>query len=56
VVLLNENGQAGAVRLLQQRSGSGARYGDGSQTFWVKGDTATYQRGGSYQCKAIQAP
>jgi membrane-bound inhibitor of C-type lysozyme len=56
VVLLYENGQAGAVRLFQQRSGSGARYGDGSQTFWVKGDTAIYQRGGSYQCKAIQAP
>ena len=56
VVRLNENGQAGAVRLLQQRSGSGARYSDGSQTFWVKGDTASYERGGSYQCKVIQAP
>lgn len=53
VVLLFNDGQAGAVRLLQQRSASGARYGDGVESFWIKGDTATYKRGGGYQCKVI---
>lgn len=51
VILLKENGQAGAVRLLQQPAASGARYSDGDQTFWIKGDTATYTRGGTDQCQ-----
>jgi len=38
-------GTEGASRLLQQRSGSGARYADGDEVFWVKGDQATWRRG-----------
>ena len=56
VILLFEDGRAGAVRLPQQRSASGARYGDGVESFWIKGDTATYTRGGAYQCKVIPPP
>ncbi len=56
VILLLENGQAGAVRLPQQRSASGARFSDGNESFWVKGDSATWQRGGTYQCKASRPP
>lgn len=43
VVLLSGSNEAS--RLPQQRSGSGARYGDGNETFWIKGDQATWQRG-----------
>ena len=41
-----------AVRLPQQPSGSGARYGAGNQSFWVKGDQATWQfaAGATYSC------
>lgn len=42
VVLLT--GSEGASRLLQQRSASGARYGDGAEEFWIKGDQATWRR------------
>ena len=34
-----------AIRLPQQPSGSGARYGAGAQSFWLKGDRATWQVG-----------
>ncbi len=53
-VILIHAGTHSGDRLLQRRSGSGARYGDGDQTFWIKGDTATWQRGGTYQCKALE--
>jgi len=43
VILLT--GTEGASRLLQQRSGSGARYADGDEVFWIKGDRASWQRG-----------
>ena len=49
VVLLT--GTEGASRLLQQHSGSGARYADGDEEFWVKGDQATWQRG---KARALQ--
>lgn len=41
-----------ATRLPQQPSGSGARYGAGSQSFWLKGDQATWQfaAGATYSC------
>ena len=41
-----------AIRLPQQPSGSGARYGAGSQSFWLKGDQATWQfgSGATYSC------
>ena len=41
-----------ATRLPQQPSGSGARYGAGNQTFWLKGDQATWQfgAGATYSC------
>lgn len=35
----------GATRLPQAISASGVRYSDGSQTFWVKGDQASWQPG-----------
>ncbi len=35
----------GATRLPQTVSASGARYSDGEQSFWVKGDRATWQMG-----------
>ena len=56
ILLFSGDARYGAVRLPQQRSASGARYSDGRETFWVKGDTATYMRGGSYQCKVSTAP
>jgi membrane-bound inhibitor of C-type lysozyme len=34
-----------ATRLPQAVSASGARYSDGSQTFWIKGDQASWQQG-----------
>jgi membrane-bound inhibitor of C-type lysozyme len=42
VVLLEGEG---ATRLPQTVSASGARYSDGDQSFWVKGDRASWQRG-----------
>jgi len=45
VVLLS--GSAGANRLLQGPSGSGARYSEGDEVFWIKGDQASWQRGRS---------
>lgn len=36
----------GARRLPQVESGSGAKYSDGSLTFWTKGDTAILEREG----------
>ncbi len=42
VVLLEGEG---ATRLLQTVSASGARYSDGEQSFWLKGDRATWQMG-----------
>ena len=53
VVLLPEGSHAGD-RLLQLPSGSGARYGDGNQEFWIKGDTARWQHGGTAQCRVVQ--
>lgn len=35
----------GATLLPRAMSGSGARYSDGGQTFWVKGEHATLQQG-----------
>jgi membrane-bound inhibitor of C-type lysozyme len=39
--------QEGPRKLPQVVSASGARYSDGSLTFWTKGDTATFERQGS---------
>ena len=41
-----------AIRLPQQPSGSGARYGAANQSFWLKGDQATWQfgAGAAYSC------
>ena len=49
VVLLEADA---ATRLPQQRSASGARYGDGQQEFWVKGQQARWSRPGMavYAC------
>ena len=38
-------GSAGATRLPQQRSASGARYANGDEEFWIKGDQASWARG-----------
>lgn len=42
VVLLEGEG---ATRLPQAVSASGARYSDGAQSFWVKGERASWQQG-----------
>jgi membrane-bound inhibitor of C-type lysozyme len=42
VVLLEGEG---ATRLPQTVSASGARYSDGDQSFWVKGERASWQQG-----------
>ncbi|MFM7454770.1 MAG: MliC family protein [Cyanobium sp.] len=42
VVLLEGEG---ATRLPRAVSASGARYSDGEQSFWVKGDRASWQQG-----------
>jgi len=39
--------QEGPRKLPQVVSASGARYSEGSLTFWTKGDTATFERPGS---------
>lgn len=43
----------GAARLPQVISASGARYSDGRQTFWVKGELASWQQGEApaYACE-----
>ena len=42
----------GARRLPQAMSASGARYASGTETFWIKGDSATWQLGKApaYSC------
>jgi membrane-bound inhibitor of C-type lysozyme len=42
-----------ATRLPQAISASGARYSDGRQTFWVKGERASWQQGQApaYACE-----
>ncbi len=47
-------GSEGATRLPQQPAASGARYGDGNEEFWIKGDQATWTRGRAptMACKA----
>jgi membrane-bound inhibitor of C-type lysozyme len=54
VVLLT--GSEGATRLLQQRAASGARYADANESFWIKGEQATWQQGSSraMQCEALK--
>ena len=54
VVLLT--GSEGATRLLQQRSADGARYAEGNESFWVKGDRAIWQRGTSKTLQCDPAP
>ena len=56
VVLLT--GSEGATRLLQGPSGSGARYGQGDDVFWIKGDQATWQQGRAraLQCEVSSGP
>ncbi len=56
VVLLT--GSEGASRLLQGASGSGARYSQGDEVFWIKGDRATWQRGRgrTLQCEVSSGP
>lgn len=41
-----------AERLPQLAAASGARYGNDEETFWIKGDEATWQRGAgpAYSC------
>lgn len=41
-----------AQRLPQLVAASGVRYGEGEETFWIKGDGATWQRGAApaYSC------
>ena len=38
-------GSEGATRLPQLPAASGARYGDGNEAFWIKGDQATWTLG-----------
>jgi membrane-bound inhibitor of C-type lysozyme len=38
-------GSEGATRLPQLPAASGARYGDGNEEFWIKGDQATWTLG-----------
>jgi membrane-bound inhibitor of C-type lysozyme len=56
VVLLT--GSEGATRLLQGPSGSGARYVQGDDVFWIKGDQATWQQGRAraLQCEVSSGP
>ncbi|MEB3104640.1 MAG: MliC family protein [Cyanobacteriota bacterium] len=46
-----------ARRLPQLVSASGARYGEPGETFWIKGDQATWQRGAApaYSCASVSA-
>jgi len=41
--------------MLHQRAASGARYTDGDQVFWIKGEPATWQRGRTMRCKVMEA-
>lgn len=47
----------GPRKLPQVVSASGARYSDGSITFWTKGSTATFERAGSapVECRELRA-
>jgi uncharacterized membrane protein len=47
----------GPRRLPQVVSASGAKYSDGSLTFWTKGDTATFERQGGtpVHCRELRA-
>ena len=47
-------GSEGATRLPQQQAASGARYSDGNEEFWIKGDQASWRRGRApaMACKA----
>ncbi len=46
----------GPRKLPQVESASGAKYSDGSLTFWTKGDTATFERPGSapVECREVR--
>ncbi len=46
----------GGRKLPQVVSASGAKYSDGSLTFWTKGDTATLERAGAapVQCRLMR--
>lgn len=54
VLLVGES----ARRLPQAMSASGARYASGEESFWIKGDTATWQLGKApaYSCDAVTTP
>lgn len=47
----------GPRKLTQVVSASGARYSDGSMSFWTKGSTATFERAGSapVECRELRA-
>ena len=47
----------GPRKLPQVVSASGARYSDGSMSFWTKGSTATFERAGSapVECRELRA-
>ena len=54
VLLVGES----ARRLPQAMGASGARYVSGEETFWIKGDTATWQLGKApaYTCDTVTTP
>lgn len=54
VLLVGES----ARRLPQAMGASGARYVSGEETFWIKGDTATWQLGKApaYACDTVATP
>ena len=47
-----------ARRLPQARGASGARYASGEESFWIKGDSATWQLGKApaYTCDTVATP
>ncbi len=54
VLLVGES----ARRLPQAMGASGARYASGEESFWIKGDTATWQLGATpaYVCESVSPP
>lgn len=46
-------GREGALRLPQQRAANGARYADGTDIFWIKGDRANWTRGTTMTCQTV---
>ena len=54
VLLVGES----ARRLPQAMAASGARYASGEESFWIKGDTATWQLGKApaYTCDTVATP